>query len=177
MNAGQNVLTMKVLKLCHKYTSTAVDTSAHSNSLKLCAMPWWASLSSRTDDIWLRVSLPYYLPDAGRIRKMGFQMALPSTPHALCHRSVKWLLLKHREKNHFWNNYDSNYHLPFLAGEIRINPGRGRERDWVLKVTWICLISYSLIWSVTPDQGWGETVIRLNRNSNSLDALTNTHQT
>lgn len=28
-----------------------------------------------------------------------------------------------QKKNHLENNYDSNYHSPFLAEEIRINPG------------------------------------------------------
>lgn len=137
-------------------------------------MPWWASLSSRTDDIWLRVSLPYYLLDAGWIRKMGFQMALPSTPHTLCHRSVKWLLLKQREKKKIILEIIMIVIIisPFLAGEIRINPGE-REREGPKSVK----ISHSLIWSVTPDLCWGATVIRLpNGNCNSVNSLTKTHQ-
>lgn len=98
--------------------------SAYSSRVKLRVMPWWASLSSRTDDIWLRVSLPYYLPDTGWIRKMGFQMALPSTQLILCHYSVKWLLLKTEGESIILEIIMIVIIIPpFLAEEIRINPG------------------------------------------------------
>lgn len=60
-------------------------------------------------------------PMQGGLGKMGFQkLSLHPLPPL---SEVIIVKTEGQKKNHLENNYDSNYHSPFLAEEIRINPG------------------------------------------------------
>lgn len=102
------------------FSHNSSSRSADSDNVKLCALPPWVSLPSRTDDIRLRLLLPYYLFQHRLAYKYGQivrrEELLPGNTPCV---GAGWCdIIKAQQKKKY--NRNSNYHLQFLTREMRI---------------------------------------------------------